>query len=72
MAKDSLIGGPYSRPVAIGNLFHFFIGAVSLIKSIAAAPRHPEVLPVALPYTIFAAWFALVVFRSPVRSLQPR
>lgn len=72
MAKDSLIGGIYSRPVAIGNLFHFFIGAMSLLKALAAGRHQPGVLLAALPYTIFAAWFALVVFRSPVRSLHPR
>jgi hypothetical protein len=32
MAQGSIIGGIYSRPVAIGNLAHFTIGALGLIK----------------------------------------
>src|SRR6187551_3157567 len=31
-AKANLIGGIYNRPVAIGNLTHFIIGALALIK----------------------------------------
>jgi len=72
MAKDSLIGGIYSRPVALGNALHFFLVTMTLLRSLAAGPRHPGVLIAALAYTVFAAWFGLILFRSPVRSLQPR
>lgn len=72
MAKDSLIGGIYSRPVAMGNLLHFFPVAITLLKALAEGHREPVVLIAACLYVIFAAWFGLVVFRSPVRNLQSR
>ena len=39
MGKNSLIGGIYGRPVAIGNLMHFLVAAVALLK---AAPSQPD------------------------------
>jgi hypothetical protein len=33
MAKTVLIGGIYSRPLAIGNFFHFLTGALILFKA---------------------------------------
>ena len=32
MAKETLIGGIYNRPIAIGNLMHFGVGAIALVK----------------------------------------
>src|SRR5687767_3301513 len=37
-AKDSLLGGIYNRPVALGNLVHFVIGALALAKGAFANP----------------------------------
>jgi hypothetical protein len=57
MAKDSLIGGIYNRPVAVGNLLHFTSAAIALLKAqwwIAAAV-----------YALFAIAFAKIVFTSP-------
>src|SRR4051812_44354137 len=31
-AREANIGGIYSRPLAIGNLTHFIVGALALIK----------------------------------------
>lgn len=72
MAKESLIGGIYSRPVALGNLLHFFLVAIMLLKTLAGGQRKPVVLVAAFLYVIFAAWFGLVFFHSPVRNLQSR
>lgn len=69
MAKDSLIGGIYNRPVAVGNLLHFATGAITLIKVVAAGPVPMPVLAAALLYALFAAGFGLVVFRSPVQPV---
>lgn len=60
MARDSLIGGIYNRPVAIGNLVHFVVGALALLKYAAAAP-------LTIVYALFALAFAKVVFTSPVK-----
>ena len=65
-AKDTAIGGIYSRPVALGNLLHFFTVAMALLRIVAAGHRNPPILAVTLAYLIFTVWFGLVVFgRSP-------
>ena len=66
MAQDSLIGGIYNRPVAIGNLVHFVVGALALVKYAASAP--PLMLGVTVVYALFAIAFAKVLFTSPVKS----
>ena len=39
MAKDNLIGGIYSRPVALGNFLHFLLVASALVRALAAGAR---------------------------------
>ena len=68
MAQDILIGGVYSRPVALGNLLHFFAVAMALLKAVAAGQRSPLLLAATLLYAIFAIWFGLVVFTHPLRN----
>ena len=61
-AKDSLIGGIYARPLSLGNLVHFMVGALALGKHEAAAGfRGPLVVVLAL-YAIFAVGFGWLVF----------
>jgi hypothetical protein len=67
MARANLIGGIYGRPVAMGNLLHFTVAALALVKSAAAAPGRWETWTAAGVYSIFAAGFWLVVFR-PARA----
>ena len=70
MGKESLIGGIYNRPVAVGNLMHFVIGAITLIKYIiggGALPLH--VIVAASLYALFAVGFAVVMFGSPVKPV---
>lgn len=65
MAQGNLIGGIYSRPVAIGNLAHFTIGGLALLKSVIAGQRAVEIIVAAAVYAVFAVAFALVAFRHP-------
>lgn len=66
MAKDNAIGGIYSRPVAMGNLLHFFAVAMALLRLASAGNRQGTVLVVTLIYAVFAVWFGLIVFgKSP-------
>jgi len=69
-AKDSLIGGIYNRPVAIGNLVHFMVGALALVKGVMANPALKVILPFAIVYAIFAIAFGMIFFRSPVQSAK--
>lgn len=68
MARDNLIGGIYSRPVAIGNLMHFTVASFAMVKLITGAPELRNLWPLALVYVAFAASFGFILFRHPVRS----
>lgn len=69
MAKDNLIGGIYSRPVAMGNLLHFFAVAMALLKVAATPQRTAAIAGLAAIYAAFAIWFGLVVFTHPKREV---
>lgn len=68
MAQGNAIGGIYSRPVAIGNLVHFTIAALALLKSILAGQRAGEVVVGAVACTAFAVLFAMIAFGSTPRA----
>lgn len=65
MAKANLIGGIYSRPDAIANFTHFFVGGLALIKGIFAVPNTIFVGIAAIIYAVFAVFFGLVLFTHP-------
>ena len=67
MARGNLIGGIYSRPVAVANFFHFAIGAVALLKALPAQRIALEVVAVAAIYSAFAIWFGIVLFTHPIK-----
>ena len=68
MAKSVLIGGIYARPLAIGNLAHFLIAALALVKYAATAGTSPAVCAVAAVYSAFAVLFGIVLFTHPASS----
>lgn len=66
-ARGSLIGGIYNRPVALGNLTHFVIGALALLKAAMAGGEQRKLLLIAAAvYVVFAVAFIGMFFRSPV------
>lgn len=66
MAKPNLIGGIYSKPLTIGNLAHFGISAIALLKILFKAQAHVEILILlAVVYTIFAICFGYVFMKNP-------
>ena len=64
-ARGVLMGGIYSRPLALGNFLHFVMVAITLIKA-AMAFQVVQLATSAAVFAAFAGWFALVLFRSPV------
>lgn len=68
MARDNLIGGIYSRPVAVANLLHFLTAGIALIRQLAVHPEIGLLWLLALPYALFATGFGVVLFRHPIRS----
>lgn len=64
--KGSLIGGIYNRPIAIGNLMHFGVGAIALVKVISNIQTHSEIIIfLTVFYVIFALLFAYVFKTNP-------
>jgi hypothetical protein len=70
MAKGTLIGGIYNRPIAIGNLMHFGVGAIALVKIASKIQAHSEiVISLTAVYVIFAILF-VYVFRTNQTKTQ--
>lgn len=65
MARGNLIGGIYSRPVAVANFTHFAIGAMILVKLVAKGSAAPMLMVFAAAYLLFALTFAKVLFTHP-------
>ena len=63
-AKDSLIGGVYARPGALGNFGHFFVGTLLLAKYQLSNEMNVPVLFALVVYAIFASLFYWLVFRA--------
>lgn len=71
MARSNLIGGIYSRPLAIGNLIHLAVVAITLAKAVAGGSlRTSETIAACVAYSAFAVWFGLVVFTHPIHNLD--
>lgn len=68
MAKSVLIGGIYARPLAMGNLLHFTIGALALLKFAFSVPTLLNIWIAAIIYSILAILFGIVLFTHPQRS----
>jgi hypothetical protein len=66
MAKGSIIGGIYNRPIAIANFTHFFIGGVALVKAVAGNMHlHYTVWILAILYSVFAILFGIIFSKHP-------
>lgn len=64
-AKSNLIGGIYSKPVALANFAHFFIGGLALLK---LAFNESDLLYIWIAGTIywsFGILFSYVLFTNP-------
>lgn len=69
--KTQPVDGIYGRSITIGNLSHFLIGGLALIKAYMTSPLI-GILYLAIPYFIFAILFAIVLFRPPAKSQAKR
>ena len=68
MAKGTLIGGIYNKPIAIGNLMHFGVGAIALIKVVSNIKTHSEiVISLTVVYIIFAILFVYIFRTNPTK-----
>ena len=62
MARGNLIGGIYSRPVALGNFLHFFMIALVLLEEVLFEAVSVEIIIIAVCYATFAAIFGYIMF----------
>ncbi|HEY3404289.1 MAG TPA: hypothetical protein VGK59_12935 [Ohtaekwangia sp.] len=69
MAKANLIGGIYARPIAMGNMTHFVVGAFALLKGYSASSEQ-VVLIAAIVYVVLGALFTKVLFTHPVKEKE--
>lgn len=65
-ARSNMIGGIYARPVSIGNLTHFVIGALALLKAYSTIQQN-AILGLTIVYCIFAVLFTMVFFSTPAK-----
>ena len=72
MAQANLIGGIYSRPVAIGNLAHFVVATLALLKGLLSGTYTAPVIVAVALYTTFTVLFAYVAFSHPVAANKQR
>ena len=69
MAKGTLIGGIYNKPIAIGNLMHFGVGAIVLVKVVSNIQTHSEiVISLTVVYVIFAILFVYIFRTNPTKT----
>lgn len=67
MTKNNLIGGIYSKPLIIGNLAHFLISSLALIKIIGkyAGNQSPIILGLTIIYCLFTLCFGYIFMVNP-------
>src|SRR5690349_10113854 len=54
MARRGTIGGIYNRPLVMGNLIHFLVGALALLKASNKIPGSPVTWFFVAAYAVFA------------------
>ncbi|MBK9759685.1 MAG: hypothetical protein IPO90_06870 [Flavobacteriales bacterium] len=67
-AKSLLLGGIYGRPIVIGNLVHFTMGALLLLKMSSAPSDEPVRWVLISAYAVFAVVFGYVMMTHPAKA----
>jgi hypothetical protein len=68
MTRGTIVGGIYSRPVVIGNLTHFMVAGLAMLRVLGETPSAWALWLLTATYATFAALFAIVMMRHPVRA----
>jgi hypothetical protein len=68
MAKGTLIGGIYNRPIAIGNFMHFMVGTLALIKIISHIDMYKSIIiGLTIVYALLAICFVYIFRTNPAK-----
>lgn len=72
MTKNDLIGGIYSKPLVIGNLAHFLMSTIALIKIVGtySDSKFISMLSLTMLYVIFTVGFGYVFNKNPNKSFN--
>jgi hypothetical protein len=70
LGKEMLVGGVYGRPIVVGNLGHFVIGTLTLLRA-AVGGDSLALWAATGVYAGFAIWFGLVLFTPPSKLHAP-
>ncbi len=66
MSKDNLIGGIYRKPLVVGNLMHFLVSALTLVKMLFITETHFNfMLILSIPYVALAFSFGYIMTTTP-------
>ena len=68
MARGTLVGGIYGRPIVIGNLTHFVIGASIMIKQSISNPSIVVLVVAAVVHIAFALIFGYMMTHHPIKE----
>ena len=69
MAKESVIGGIYNKPLVTANMAQFVVGGLALLKDLIHHPDKPLIIWLLTGfYTIFGLVFVILFMRSPVKG----
>ncbi|HTE27944.1 hypothetical protein [Flavitalea sp.] len=68
MAKGNLIGGIYSKPVALGNYAHFLVGVLAVGKLAIKTNGLNHLWIITIVYAIFAILFGYISFSNPLKK----
>jgi len=68
MTKNNLIGGIYSKPLVIGNLAHFLMSTIALIKIVGkyADSEFIIMLSLTIIYSFFTVGFGYAFHKNPI------
>lgn len=71
MAKAAPAGGIYGRPIVIGNLVHYTVAGIALLKVAALGGMPALGIMLTVIYSAFAVAFAVVMFgRGPIGPIE--
>ena len=66
MTKNNLIGGIYSRPLVIGNLVHFLVSSLALLKMVGVTENNFRIILVlTVMYSLFTLFFGYLFMVNP-------
>jgi hypothetical protein len=69
MAKGSIIGGIYNRPISVANLTHFAIGGIALTKAVLSNHQLPGIISILAGfYMVMALVFGFMISRHPGKA----